>query len=491
MGHTPTPILTPMTTQFFVKFSAIFSFGAGFAATLLLCLSLSVAQASGPEGFASTATSTVGKVTLVLGKAYLHAPGQARQRVRVGTEIKVLDQITTEVNGHVHIRFVDQALMSVRPQTRLVIEGYDFNADRPELSTVKFNLIEGVTRAISGSAVKAAPERFRLNTPIAAIGVRGTDFVVSATASTTRAMVNEGTIILAPYSSECTAAALGPCTENAVELTGLSLQLIELDSNSALPRLLPAPNVRDPDMMRDEAQQLIANAADTGTDEAANDEAYREGVTAIKVAADAELVANDLPSITTEPSSGTPPPTPAPDFTPVAAVAPAQLTTSQLVWGRFSNGFGAQEKITLSYAAATANRNITVGNFDYGLFRPENGSRRVDSGLGVVSFSLASAQAFYSSESGVVAMQVSGGTLDIDFQENRFATILNLNHSATGAVDFLASGSLFDGGYFHSRSDTQNIAGAVSIDGTEAGYFFDKQLDNGSIQGLTLWGSGL
>ncbi|MCH8134997.1 MAG: hypothetical protein IIB77_03345, partial [Proteobacteria bacterium] len=57
--------------------------------------------------------------------------------------------------------------------------------------------------------------------------------------------------------------------------------------------------------------------------------------------------------------------------------------------------------------------------------------------------------------------------------------------------DFLASGSLFDGGFFHSRSDTQNIAGAVSIDGTEAGYFFNKQLDNGSIQGLTLWGSGL
>ena len=480
MKPTPTPILTVMTTQFFVKFLTIFSFGASFTATLLLCLSMSVAQASSPEGFASTATPTVGKVTLVLGKAYLHAPGQARQRVRVGTEIKVLDQITTEVNGHVHIRFVDQALMSVRPQTRLVIEGYDFNADRPERSTVKFNLIEGVTRAISGSAVKAAPERFRLNTPIAAIGVRGTDFVVSATARTTRALVNEGTIILAPYSSECSAAALGPCAVNAVELTGLSLQLIELASNSTLPRLLPAPNVRDPDMMRDEAQQLITNAGDTGTDEA-----YLEGVTAIKVAADAELVANDLPATITEPNSGTP------DFTPAATVATEQLTTSQLVWGRFSKGFGVQEKITLSFAEASADRKVTVGNFDYALFRPEDGFRRVDSGLGVVSFSLASAQAFYSSETGVVAMQVNGGALDINFQENRFATVLSLNHSATGAVDFLASGSLFDGGFFHSRSDTQNIAGAVSIDGTEAGYFFNKQLDNGSIQGLTLWGSGL
>ena len=504
-------MMTLMTKQFFVKFSTIFNHGASIAAGLMLCLATSVAQASDPEGFSPAAIPHVGEVSLVLGRAYLQAPGQPRQRVRKGSIIKVHDQITTEANGHVHIRFVDQALMSLRPRTRLEIVRYDFNAERPERSVVKFNLIEGVTRAISGDAAKAARDRFRLNTPIAAIGVRGTDFVVSATESTTRALVNVGTIVMAPFSTECSADAFGPCTANAVELTSLSLQLIELDDNSALPRLLPALNVRDPDMMREEVQQLIASSVEASADGPASDETYLEGVTAVKVNADVERVSNDLPAPVTETPPVTPPESPPvtppesppvtppesppvtppqPDFTPATTVAPVELTTSQLVWGRFSSGFGEQEKITVSFATASADRKITVGNIDYGLFRPENGSQHVDSGLGVVSFSLASAQAFYSSESGVVAMQVGGGALDIDFQENRFATELNLSHSATGAVDFLASGRLFDGGYFHARTDTQEIAGAVSIDGSEAGYFFSRQLDNGNIQGLTLWGAG-
>ncbi len=496
-------MMTLMTKQFFVKFSTIFNHGASIAAGLILCLATSVAQASDPEGFSPAAIPHVGEVSLVLGRAYLQAPGQPRQRVRQGSIIKVHDQITTEANGHVHIRFVDQALMSLRPRTRLEIVSYDFNTERPERSVVKFNLIEGVTRAISGDAAKAARDRFRLNTPIAAIGVRGTDFVVSATESTTRALVNVGTIVMAPYSTECSADAFGPCTANAVELTSLSLQLIELDDNSTLPRLLPAPNVRDPDMMREEVQQLIASSVEASADGPASDEAYLEGVTAVKVNADVERVSNVLPAPVTETPPVTPPESPPvtppesppvtppqPDFTPATTVAPVELTTSQLVWGRFSSGFGEQEKITVSFATASADRKITVGNIDYGLFRPENGSQHVDSGLGVVSFSLASAQAFYSSESGVVAMQVGGGALDIDFQENRFATELNLSHSATGAVDFLASGRLFDGGYFHARTDTQKIAGAVSIDGSEAGYFFSRQLDNGNIQGLTLWGAG-
>jgi hypothetical protein len=86
-------------------------------------------------------------------------------------------------------------------------------------------------------------------------------------------------------------------------------------------------------------------------------------------------------------------------------------------------------------------------------------------------------------------MKVGGGTLDIDFQENSFATLLNLSHSLTGELEFVASGRLFDGGYFHSRTESQRVAGAVSLDGAEAGYFFEQQLQHGDIQGLTLWNS--
>jgi len=129
-----------------------------------------------------------------------------------------------------------------------------------------------------------------------------------------------------------------------------------------------------------------------------------------------------------------------------------------------------------------------VGNDNYGLFRDGKGSTQIKPEYAVVSFALQSAQAFYHSDSGVLAMQVNGGSLRIDFNERRFATELGLSHASTGAILFTAAGRIFDAGNFYDNSDTQAMAGAVSLTGSEAGYFFEKQLGAGaSVQGLTLW----
>jgi hypothetical protein len=131
-----------------------------------------------------------------------------------------------------------------------------------------------------------------------------------------------------------------------------------------------------------------------------------------------------------------------------------------------------------------------TGNNRYSLFRREAGGNQVvQPGLGVVGFTLDKAQAQYTSGGVMSLMDVNGGSLSIDFDKNLFATSLSLNHSATGAMTLVDNGSIFSGGYFHSRHDTQVVAGAVSLDGKEAGYFFEKTLENGGfIEGLTLWG---
>lgn len=455
----------------FVKVMESFSCAAVLALLLASNAAAAVDCVSGLESEA-----VVGKVSLVLGKAYLVTPGQRRQTVKVGTNIGVSDQIVTQANGHVHICFVDHALVSVRPDSQLEIISYDFNAARPEQSSIKFNLIEGETRAISGEGAKAARSRFRLNTPIAAIGVRGTDFVVSATSQTTRALVNQGAIVLAPYSSECTAAALGPCSSNAVELTDSSLQIIEFEGTALAPRLIPAPHEREPGIMREDVQLALAEPVveETTDDSTVGTDVYLENVTSIKATAQATAqTANDFV-----------------DVTPDLPIAAAQLASRQLVWGRYALDVApTDELITLSYLEASVGRNVSVGDLEYVLLRDERGGdiQLVDLGLGPVSFSLDSAQAFYNSDSGIVAMQVGGGKLDIDFNQNSFATELNLNHMSTGLVDFRANGSINKEGYFNARTADQNIAGSTSLDGSEAGYMFEKRLEDGSITGLTLW----
>ena len=86
-------------------------------------------------------------------------------------------------------------------------------------------------------------------------------------------------------------------------------------------------------------------------------------------------------------------------------------------------------------------------------------------------------------------MTVNGGSLDIDFQDSVFSTALDLLSDETGSILFTASGEIADGGFLRALEATQRVAGAVSFDGSEAGYSFEKQIDGGTLSGLTLWDS--
>lgn len=470
-----------IASHLFVNWNLIFKFRLGLITAILCCaIPLSNAQESASNNVseASNEANNIGQVSLVLGRAYIIKQDLSREPAEVGTVITATDRVETDTNGHVHIRFVDNALVSVRPNSQFEIVRYEFNADQPELSTIKFNLVEGVTRSISGEGARAARERFRLNTPVAAIGVRGTDFVVRATPQSTRALVNEGTIVVAPYSEGCSAAAFGPCSSNAVALTETSLQEIELAGDGSVPRVVPASHEREPESMREEVQLALSESDDKAEEAKAGTEVYLENVTSLRAAEEVEVEA----AIEIEANL-------LPDFTPEQAIDAQTLTQNQLVWGRWADGVGGEEFITLSYAEARADRNITIGSEDYALFRTEDGFGKVNDDLQVVSFNLNSAQAIYDSESGIVAMQVNGGSLDIDFVQSMFSTELNLMHDLTGNVDFMANGVISDRGYFNAVSDNQRLHGAVSLDAAEAGYFFEKQLEMGSVQGITLWSS--
>ncbi len=459
------------------------------ARTLAVAVTMTTALAAGSTlAHAQLETvEPVGEVSLVLGNAYIeHADGR-RSAAVPGSIIVASDRIHTAANGHVHIRFVDQALVSVRPDSRLEIVRYDYNPDQPASSSIKLNLEEGVTRSISGHGATAARERFRLNTPIAAIGVRGTDFVVNASSVAVRAQVNEGTIVMAPFSADCTADAFGPCLANAVELTGTSMQMLELDGSTTAPQIMPATVEREPGMMREEVSQAIAASEANADDKTAGTEVYLENVTSQRVKQEVANVAKPTTPPVTPPV--TPPTVADTNFTPAVAIATEQLKQNNLIWGRYGSGKGDLERITAPFELAQEGRDWMVGLGEYRLFRDSNGRDRVDAGLGPVSFELSSAQAYYNSGTGIVAMAVTGGKFDIDFNTRQFSTELNMKHSLTGSVDFVANGLISETGIFHNRTGPEpaTMAGAVSLDGKEASYFFEQQLQTGGIHGLTLW----
>ena len=180
----------------------------------------------------------VGTITLALGRAIIEKTDGERLKASTGDQLYPGDTLTTYSSGYLHLRFVDNALLSMRPESTLSIDTYNYDPNSPELSAVRFNLKEGMARSVSGSAAKHDYQKFRLNTPIAAIGVRGTDFTVLANQDTVRTFVSEGAIVVSPFSSECQTLSLGPCAKGGVELKGNSNLLVELNSVSVRPQLL-------------------------------------------------------------------------------------------------------------------------------------------------------------------------------------------------------------------------------------------------------------
>ena len=422
----------------------------------------------------------VGEVTLTEGKAMIVGADGTATAVRRGASVHAGDRVETAEGGHVHIRFVDGALVSVRPTSRLVVEDYQYNPVQIEQSLVRFRLDRGVARAISGAAAEGARERFRLNTPLVAIGVRGTDFVVRAGEGQTQAYVNQGAIVMAPFGEGCQPQAIDPCGSVTAKLltAGMGDMLLEFRDNFAQPQIKPINSLL-PSIKPTAVADARPSAGDglAARDLAAHNGMGEEAVVAVMVrgavsgAGERDVAVGPVPVQPSEP------------VVPVQPPAPPQLA-----WGRWSAAVRVSD-ISVTRDQARLGRVVTVGNNDYALYRAENGPAFLAQSLGSASFVLQQSQAqFTSAGAQVQPAQVLGGSLTLDFAARQFSTALNLTSAATGPASLQAAGFLREDGLFNSRSSTQAVAGAVALDARTAGYLFEKAAAGGMLSGITLWG---
>ena len=184
----------------------------------------------------------IGNVIFIIGNASTSMDGQSTQPISKGQELFIGQHIHTGPNGHVHIRFNDNAFVSVRPNSQLVIENYIVDEQNPQQNRIKFTLRQGTSRLITGKGGQANKEAFRLNTPVAAIGVRGTDFVVQTDSSITRVSVQQGGVAVSPLVGDCGTQTFGPCHGDLVrDLAGsLSGKYLEVRGQMAAELVSPA-----------------------------------------------------------------------------------------------------------------------------------------------------------------------------------------------------------------------------------------------------------
>lgn len=432
---------------------------------LLLALSMT--------GAAWAAGEPVAEVSLAIGVSRLiDGDGRASAIVR-GMSVHVGERIETEQGGHVHLRFVDGAFVSVRPGSRLAIETYRYDAARPQESAIRFTLEQGVARAISGKGAEAAREHFRLNTPIAAIGVRGTDFVVLADSERVRVAINSGVIVLTPLGEGCLAMTLGPCATAGTSTLSADMGkvVLEFQRRQGAPRIVPINGTPSPDRLNPPAPEEPRSSARSNKSAT---ETNTEVLAVLTVAA-----AQDRAF-----AQQTPPPA------VVQPAAPA-LPPATLAWGRWTSPLPG-DSLGVSFAEASARRSVTAGNPYFALFRPEPPLPVLVSNLGRVDFTLRDAQVHLLRGGLAELGRVDNAWLTVDFGARQFATGIGMSHPAVGAASLQVTGAIRDDGVFAVRTpDGRAVAGALTVEGKEAGYFFEQPVTTGTggaFMGITRWG---
>lgn len=414
---------------------------------------------------AFAASQGVGEVIFLVGEAVaIDAAGKPRALAK-GDMLTLGQTLETGGNGHAHLRMIDNAFVSLRPNTRFRIEDYHYDTQDSANNRVKFVLEKGVARSITGNAGQASKRNYRLNTPVAAIGIRGTDYVVHVLPDVTRVSVNSGAIVMAPFGNDCRAEALGPCESPQAALLTAAMRnaYLELRARGSVPMLIPAergvdtpnravpPHPEEPRAGAKDGEQAGKLPSAGGLADGVN-----------------ELVASDV----------------------IAALEQVRLPPQQIWWGRWSSFVKPDEPQNKVTAFLAPGREMAVVNPVFGLLRQAGTPRQLPPG-GEVLFQLSRAEAYILDGDQLSAATVSNPTLAMNFDQRRFSTNLTVQSNSLNApLNLHAEGTIQPYGIFWEDPARSNmrINGALAPQADQAGYLFLRDLEAGrSAVGATHW----
>ncbi len=127
----------------------------------------------------AVADEKAGMVILSLGKNFAQLPDSDARALKRKSEIYNQDTVTTATNGRLQLRFTDGSRLSLGEGSQFYVEQYQYAEDTANEGRSVYKLLKGSLRTITGAISKADSDNYLLKTPIATIGVRGTDYIVS------------------------------------------------------------------------------------------------------------------------------------------------------------------------------------------------------------------------------------------------------------------------------------------------------------------------
>lgn len=127
-----------------------------------------------PLNLYADAAAKAGIVFLAAGNSYAIGNDQQKRMLKRGSDILVGDTLNTGTNGQLQFRLNDNSSFTLKPNSQIKISefSYQFNSKNNK-SIIK--IIQGGFRTITGAI--GVGDNYQVQTPVAVIGVRGTDFL--------------------------------------------------------------------------------------------------------------------------------------------------------------------------------------------------------------------------------------------------------------------------------------------------------------------------
>lgn len=121
--------------------------------------------------------NSAGQVIIVSGAVQATQDNQAARTLERGSYFYKGDTLVTGTNSSAQVRFTDGTVMALNPNSKIVVNEYSYQKN-PNTDKSVVTLVEGGFRALTGLISKENPANYKVQTPVAVIGVRGTNYGV-------------------------------------------------------------------------------------------------------------------------------------------------------------------------------------------------------------------------------------------------------------------------------------------------------------------------
>jgi len=187
------------------------------------------------------------RVEFAIGDVQVLAPGGQVRPARKGAEVNAGETVSTNV-GRAQLRFSDGAYVSLQPQSEFRIDDYRFDSKADGSERGVFSLLKGGLRTITGLVGRTNKRNYQVNTAVATIGIRGTEYTIAYTNSISGS-VGEGEIEVC--TTRCVPFGSGesffvPNAETLPQLTNKKTDLPPAQPDENAPALI-AGNETNPD----------------------------------------------------------------------------------------------------------------------------------------------------------------------------------------------------------------------------------------------------